>query len=94
LVRLLHNAECLSLEWFLSRPEAKVVIEGWRRHYTGASEHPSGYVIEEKSFAGRDVIPRGDFGFWRARSVMDWAADVLRALRAKIQGPSDRGWAA
>ena len=25
--------ECLSLEWFRSRAEAKVVIETWRRHY-------------------------------------------------------------
>ena len=25
--------ECLSLEWFRSRREAKVIIETWRRHY-------------------------------------------------------------
>jgi len=25
--------ECLSLEWFRTRPEAKVVIEQWRRPY-------------------------------------------------------------
>jgi len=25
--------ECLSLEWFRSRAEAKIVIETWRRHY-------------------------------------------------------------
>jgi hypothetical protein len=25
--------ECLSLERFRSRPEAKVIIEAWRRHY-------------------------------------------------------------
>jgi len=25
--------ECLSLEWFRSRAEARVVIEAWRRHY-------------------------------------------------------------
>jgi putative transposase len=25
--------ECLSLEWFRSRAEAKVIIETWRRHY-------------------------------------------------------------
>jgi putative transposase len=40
--------ECLSLEWFRSRAEAKVLIETWRRHYNPASEHPSGYVVEEK----------------------------------------------
>jgi putative transposase len=26
--------ECLSLEWFRSRAEAKVIIEAWRRHYS------------------------------------------------------------
>jgi putative transposase len=25
--------ECLSLEWFRSRAEAKVMIETWRRHF-------------------------------------------------------------
>jgi putative transposase len=25
--------ECLSLEWFRSREEARVLIESWRRHY-------------------------------------------------------------
>jgi putative transposase len=42
--------ECLSLEWFRSRAEAKVIIEAWRRHYKRASQHPSVYVIEENSF--------------------------------------------
>jgi hypothetical protein len=27
------RGECLSLEWFRSRAEAKVVIETWRRHF-------------------------------------------------------------
>ena len=40
--------ECLSLEWFRSRAEAKVIIETWRRHYNHASQHPFGYVIEGK----------------------------------------------
>jgi putative transposase len=39
--------ECLSLEWFHSRAEAKVIIEAWLRHYKRASQHPSVYVIEE-----------------------------------------------
>ena len=29
--------ECLSLEWFRSRAEAKVLIETWRRHYKSVS---------------------------------------------------------
>ncbi|VWD32904.1 integrase core domain-containing protein [Burkholderia contaminans] len=33
--------ECLSLEWFRTRPEAKVVIEQWRRHYNTIRPHSS-----------------------------------------------------
>ena len=37
--------ECLSLEWFRSRTEAKVVIESWRRHYNEVRPHSSlGYL--------------------------------------------------
>ena len=33
--------ECLSLEWFRSREEARVVIEVWRRHYNHERPHQS-----------------------------------------------------
>ena len=33
--------ECLSLEWFRSRAEAKVLIEIWRRHYNEVRPHSS-----------------------------------------------------
>ena len=33
--------ECLSLEWFRSRREARVVIESWRRHYNHVRPHSS-----------------------------------------------------
>ena len=33
--------ECLSLEWFRSRAEAKVIIEAWRRHYNDVRPHSS-----------------------------------------------------
>ena len=33
--------ECLSLEWFRSREEARVVIETWRRHYNHVRPHSS-----------------------------------------------------
>jgi len=33
--------ECLSLEWFRSRAEAKVVIEQWRCHYNAIRPHSS-----------------------------------------------------
>jgi putative transposase len=40
--------ELLKGEIFYTLEEAKVIIEGWRRHYNPASQHPSGYVIEGK----------------------------------------------
>jgi putative transposase len=33
--------ECLSMEWFRTRAEAKVVIEQWRRHYNADRPHSS-----------------------------------------------------
>ena len=33
--------ECLSLEWFRSREEARVVIEVWRKHYNHVRPHSS-----------------------------------------------------
>jgi putative transposase len=37
--------ECLSLEWFRSRAEAKIVIETWRRHFNEVRPHSSlGYL--------------------------------------------------
>ena len=33
--------ECLSLEWFRNRTEAKIGIEHWRRHYNEALLHES-----------------------------------------------------
>lgn len=33
--------ECLSMEWFRSREEAKVMIESWRRHYNAVRPHSS-----------------------------------------------------
>lgn len=33
--------ECLSMEWFRNRTEAKVIIETWRRHYNEDRPHSS-----------------------------------------------------
>jgi putative transposase len=33
--------ECLSVEWFCSRREAKIIIETWRRHYNAVRPHSS-----------------------------------------------------
>jgi transposase InsO family protein len=86
--------ELLNGEIFYSLKEARIVIESWRRHYNRASEHPSVYVIEGKRLCWSGCDPVGYFGFFRARSVIDRAADVVRAARAKIQGPSGKGWMA
>lgn len=33
--------ECLSMEWFRNRIEAKIVIEDWRKHYNAVRPHSS-----------------------------------------------------
>jgi putative transposase len=45
--------ECLSLEWFRSRAEAKVVIEQWRRHYNEVRPHSSLRYLTPAEFAGK-----------------------------------------
>ncbi|WP_338927568.1 IS3 family transposase (plasmid) [Mycetohabitans endofungorum] len=45
--------ECLSLEWFRSRPEAKVVIEQWRRHYNAIRPHSSLDYLTPNEFKQR-----------------------------------------
>jgi putative transposase len=43
--------ECLSLEWFRSRAEAKVIIETWRRHYNEVRPHSSLGYLTPNAFA-------------------------------------------
>ena len=45
--------ECLSLEWFLSRAQAKVVIEAWRRHYNEVRPHSSLGYLTPAEFAAK-----------------------------------------
>ena len=33
--------ECLAMEWFCNRLEAKVIIQDWRRHYNEIRPHSS-----------------------------------------------------
>lgn len=53
--------ECLSLEWFRSRAEARVVIESWRRHYNEVRPHSSLGYLTPAAFAAkireRDAAP-------------------------------------
>ncbi len=43
--------ECLSLEWFRSRAEAKAIIETWRRHYNDVRPHSSLGYLTPNEFA-------------------------------------------
>lgn len=43
--------ECLSMEWFRSRAEAKVIIETWRQHYNRVRPHQSLNDLTPSEFA-------------------------------------------
>lgn len=48
--------ECLSLEWFRSRAEAKALIETWRRHFNEVRPHSSlGYMTPNEFVASIDT---------------------------------------
>lgn len=53
--------ECLSLEWFRNRVEAKVVIEQWRRHYNQVRPHSSlAYMTPEEFRRARREVKRSE----------------------------------
>jgi putative transposase len=78
--------ECLSLEWFRSRAEAKVVIETWRRHYNEIRPHSSLGYLTPAAFAARlrsqDAAPADVTG--RGAAVLGG----LRAPSRHISSPS------
>lgn len=45
--------ECLSMEWFRSRAEAKVLIERWRTHYNAVRPHSSLNYMTPHEFRDR-----------------------------------------
>jgi len=45
--------ECLSLEWFRSRPEAVAFIEAWRKHYNDVRPHSSLGYLTPKEFKNK-----------------------------------------
>ena len=47
--------ECLSLEWFRSRAEARVVIETWRRHYNEVQPHASLGYLTPAEFIAKEI---------------------------------------
>ena len=50
--------ECLSLEWFRSRVEAKIIIETWRRHYNEVRPHSSLGYLTPKEFIENGAVPQ------------------------------------
>jgi putative transposase len=49
--------ECLSLEWFRNRIEAKVMIEDWRRRYNESRPHSSLGYLTPVEFKRSLVVP-------------------------------------
>ena len=76
--------ECLSLEWFCSRAEAKVVIEAWRRHYNAVRPHSSlGYLTPAEFIAKQNAASRQATG----RDAAVWGASAPRP----VASPSRKG---
>ncbi len=55
--------ECLNEHLFESLKQARRIIENWRCDYNRASEHPSGYVIEENRLCWPGCDPAGYLEF-------------------------------
>ena len=88
------RAECLNAHWFMSLDDARAKCEAWRRDYNHASEHPSVYVVDGNRHCWPECDSAGCLEVFLARSVMDRAFGLARSARAKIQGPSGKGWIA
>lgn len=92
-----HERMHLTLKQEATRPpglnslQQQARFDAFRQEYNRASQHPSGYVIEENRLCWSEFDPAGCFGFFRARSVRSRATSPLRAARLKIHGPSARG---
>ncbi len=77
--------ECLSLEWFRSRAEAKVIIEAWRRHYNKVRPHSSLGYLTPNEFAARATKPA-------SRNATGRGAAVNGAFAPRpVAEPSPRG---
>jgi putative transposase len=77
--------ECLSLEWFRSRAEAKVIIEGWRRHFNEVRPHSSLGYLTPNEFVAQGATPA-------PRQATGRDAAVLGASAPRpVAQPSPRG---
>src|SRR4051795_4918508 len=80
--------ECLSLEWFRSRAEAKVVIETWRRDYNEVRPHSSLGYLTPAEFAAR-IVQDAASRLATGRTAAVCGASALRP----IASPSRKGHA-
>jgi len=81
--------ECLSLEWFRSRAEAKVVIESWRRHYNEVRPHSSLGYLTPAEFVARIGEQDAASGQATGRTAAVCGASALRP----VASPSRKGHA-
>ena len=77
--------ECLSLEWFRSRAEAKVVIEAWRQHFNAVRPHSSLGYLTPSEFVAREARSADRQATGRTAAVC--GASALRP----VASPSRRG---
>ena len=95
--------ECLSLEWFRSRAEAKVVIEQWRRHYNEVRPHSSlGYLTPAaftaqvartapRDATGRDAAVCGASASRPVASPPAWGNSSKEPASQVNRGPKKQG---
>jgi putative transposase len=82
--------ECLSLEWFRSRAEAKVIIETWRQHFNTVRPHsslgyltPAEFVARLKSQDAASVQATGRIAAVRGASALRPVASPSRKGQSK-----------
>ena len=84
--------ECLSLEWFRSRAEAKVIIETWRRHYNEVRPHSSLDYLTPNEFVERLERPAHGSATGRCAAVHGASAPrpvAEPSLRGHMEQPRE-----
>jgi putative transposase len=81
--------ECLSLEWFRSRAEAKVMIESWRRHYNEVRPHSSLGYLTPAAFARLEAQRAASPGA-TGRDAAVYGASAPRPVAPKGQQAESR----
>jgi putative transposase len=79
--------ECLSLEWFRSRAEAKVVIERWRRYDNEVRPHSSLGDLMPAEFAARMARPAPHDATGRGAAVCQACAPRPVASPSRLGQP-------